>query len=144
MKRSDTAAHVPPRFEAVHPVLMCRDVPAAVSFYESLGFALAFPDYAGTTRYAGVVRDGAELHLQWHAAAQFAVPGDRPAYRFLVRGVDAFYAELRDRGAIPAPVSGGSPWQAPGDTPWGTREFHVRDPSGNVLQFYSLSAPAEQ
>jgi hypothetical protein len=24
----------------------------------------------------------------------------------------------------------------PGDTPWGTREFHVLDPDGNGLQFY--------
>ena len=27
-------------------------------------------------------------------------------------------------------------WAAPGDTPWGTREFHLRDPGGNSLQFY--------
>lgn len=132
-----------PRLEAVHPVLMCRDVPAAVGFYQSLGFAPAFRDDPAAPRYAGVVRDGVELHLQWHDAAQFDSPGDRPAYRFLVGDVDALYAELREAGAVPAPNRGGGPWQTPGDTPWGTREFHLRDPSGNLLQFYSLAAPIE-
>ena len=28
------------------------------------------------------------------------------------------------------------PWGKPGDTPWGTREFHVHDPDRNGLQFY--------
>ena len=32
----------------------------------------------------------------------------------------------------------GSPWALPGDTPWGTREFHVRDPGGNGLHFYQV------
>jgi hypothetical protein len=71
-------------------------------------------------------------------ASQWAYPGDRPTYRFLVEDVDALYRELQDRGALPDPAVGGSPWARPGDTPWGTREFHVRDPSGNLLQFYRL------
>jgi uncharacterized glyoxalase superfamily protein PhnB len=124
------------RLEAVHPVLMARDVPDAVRFFESLGFTLEFQDDPGAPRYAGVARDGVVLHLQWHDAAQWAHPGDRPAYRFFVRDVDALYADLRERGVLPDQATSGSPWQKPGDTPWGTREFHVRDPGGNVLQFY--------
>lgn len=29
-----------------------------------------------------------------------------------------------------------SPWAAPADTPWSTREFHLRDPAGISLQIY--------
>lgn len=58
-------------------------------------------------------------------------PGDRPTYRFLVAGVDELSAEFAtldlalDRIEV-------------GDTPWGTREFHVRDPERNGLQFYEI------
>jgi catechol 2,3-dioxygenase-like lactoylglutathione lyase family enzyme len=117
------------RLHAVHPVLMVRDVSTAVGFYEQLGFTLAFCDSPTEPRYAGVRRDQVELHLQWHDASEWTYPVDRPTYRFVVQRVDDLYAELTTR--VPTldckPVS---------DTPWGTREFHVRDPDGNGLQFY--------
>jgi catechol 2,3-dioxygenase-like lactoylglutathione lyase family enzyme len=124
------------RLEAVHPVLASRDVAASIRFYERLGFALTFQDRPVDPRYAAVARDGVELHLQWHDETQWAHPVDRPVYRFVVGDVDDLYAAFRDAGVLAdqAPVS--SPWLAPGDTPWGTREFHLRDPDGNGLQFY--------
>ena len=122
--------------EAVHPVLMSKDVDRALRFYARLGFATAFRDVAKETRYAVAVRDGAELHLQWHAADAWPAGQDRPTYRFLVVDVDALYAELAaDRELAPS-LASASPWRVPGDTPWGTREFHLRDPDGNGLQFY--------
>jgi len=124
------------RLESVHPVLMSSHMDASVRFYEGLGFSLAFQDDPVEPKYVAVKRDGVELHLQWHDASQWAYPNDRPTYRFLVRDVDAFYSELRDGGALNAKAAGNSPWRAPGDTPWGTREFHVLDPDGNGLQFY--------
>lgn len=127
-----------PVLEAVHPVLMSRDLPESIGFFERLGFSVAFRDSETAPRYAGIVRDEVMLHLQWHDAGQWAHPGDRPAYRFLVGDVDALYRELHDRGAVPDPAVSGSPWARPGDTPWGTREFHLRNPSGNLLQFYRL------
>lgn len=124
--------------EAVHPVLMCRNVAASVLFYQRLGFAVTFQDHPLDPRYAVVARDRVALHLQWQDATQWAYPIDRPTYRFVVQDVDALYAALRKSGALPIPTSGQSqsPWAAPGDTPWGTREFHLRDPDGNGLQFY--------
>ena len=124
------------RLEAVHPVLMSRDVRASLRFYERLGFSLTFQDRPVDPRYACIARDGVELHLQWQDETQWAYPIDRPTYRFLVQDVDALYAELRSAGALAERVPSGSPWLTPGDTPWGTREFHVRDPDGNGLQFY--------
>jgi catechol 2,3-dioxygenase-like lactoylglutathione lyase family enzyme len=122
---------MPAQLEAVHPVLMVRDVPAAVRFYESLGFTRAFQDAPEAPRYAGVRRDGVELHLQWHSPEEWQVftQGDRPNYRFYVSAVDDYFAELRERGALPATAE-------VRDTPWGTREFHLRDRDGNGLQFY--------
>jgi catechol 2,3-dioxygenase-like lactoylglutathione lyase family enzyme len=124
------------RLDAVHPVLMCGDVAVSIGFYERLGFAVVFRDRTGDTRYAAIARDGVELHLQWHDASQWAYPTDRPVYRFLVGDVDALYSELQRNGAMDARVGVGSPWRAPADTPWNTREFHLRDPDGNGLQFY--------
>ena len=118
------------RLESVQPVLMSRDVTASARFYvERLGFSLAFQDAPSDPKYAGVRRDGVELHLQWHDAAEWQYPNDRPTYRFVVQGVDGLFEEFRTGGALP-------PAAAVRDTPWGTREFHVHDPDRNGLQFY--------
>lgn len=116
------------KLESVQPVLMVRDVVAALEFYERLGFQAAFKDSPVEPRYAGVRRDGVELHLQWHEAKAFS-SGDRPTYKFVVLEVDQLSAEFwlkcpdLDRTEV-------------ADTTWGTREFHVRDPDRNGLQFY--------
>jgi len=122
--------------QGVHPVLAASDVMASAKFYCDLGFTLLFQDTTEMPKYAGVARDGVELHIQWADPEQWAYPTDRPAYRFVVSDVDAIYREFADSGRINASTSQGSPWAAPADTPWGTREFHVRDPGQNSLQFY--------
>lgn len=57
-------------FEQVQPVLPVQDVGAAIGFYvDRLGFSLAFRDSEDDPRYAGVRRDGVELHLvRWPVA----------------------------------------------------------------------------
>lgn len=122
--------------QSIHPVLAASDVMVSVQFYRDLGFILSFQDTPEEPKYAGVVRDNVELHIQWADPEQWAYPTDRPAYRFVVSDVDAIYREFVDSGRINAGTSQGSPWAAPADTPWGTREFHVRDPGQNSLQFY--------
>ena len=52
------------RLQSVHPVLMAKDVAASVQFYACLGFTLCFADRPDEPRYACVVRDGVELHIQ--------------------------------------------------------------------------------
>jgi catechol 2,3-dioxygenase-like lactoylglutathione lyase family enzyme len=121
--------------KAIHPVLAARDVATSIRFYTLLGFALSFQD-VDEPRYAALHRDGIELHLQWADAGQWVAGLDRPACRFLVDDVDALHAQFVANGAIAEASSGGSPWTSPADTPWGTREFHLRDPGGNSLQFY--------
>jgi hypothetical protein len=122
--------------EGVHPVLMATDVVVSVRFYALLGFELLFQDDPTNPKYAVVTRDAAELHIQWQDSEQWSYPIDRPSYRFKVSDVDALYRELLNRGAIAGETKSASPWARPGDTPWGTREFHLRDPAQNSLQFY--------
>jgi catechol 2,3-dioxygenase-like lactoylglutathione lyase family enzyme len=124
--------------QAVHPVLAAKDVETSVRFFRDLGFELLFQDTPTMPKYAGVARDDVVLHLQWADPGQWAHPVDRPAYRFMVSDVDALYREFVDSGRIDAESSQGSPWAAPAETPWGTREFHLRDPGRNSLQFYQL------
>ncbi len=113
----------------VQPVLPCRSVPDAVRFYvEKLGFMLAFDD-GGEPGYAGVRRDGVEIHLQWHDAGGWARV-ERPHLRFLVTDVDVLHAEFKGRGIL-------GDGTAVRETPWGTREFGLFDPEKNGLTFYA-------
>jgi uncharacterized glyoxalase superfamily protein PhnB len=127
------------KLQAVHPVLMSHDVVASVEFYRDLGFSVLFldaPDAPDAPKYASVARDDVELHIQWADAGQWSYPTDRPVYRFVVSDVDAIFREFVEHGKVNAKASQGSPWAAPANTPWGTREFHLRDPGQNGLQFY--------
>lgn len=122
--------------QAIHPVLMAHDVGESVQFYRDLGFSVLFLDAPEAPKYASVARDNVELHIQWADSGQWAYPTDRPAYRLVVSDVDAIYSEFLVGGRVKKGTSQGGPWSAPADTPWGTREFHLRDPGHNCLQFY--------
>jgi uncharacterized glyoxalase superfamily protein PhnB len=126
-------------FSKVCPVLPVRDLGAAVRFYtERLGFTFAFGDRVGAPLldgrgapgYAGVRRDGVELHLQWQDAAEFAKGTVGPAQlRVLVADLDVLFDEYASAGVFHERTR-------LRETAWGTREFNVRDPDGNGLTFY--------
>jgi hypothetical protein len=122
------------RLLAVHPVLMSSDVNVSIAFYERLGFTCLFRDNRLQPRYAAVERDGAQLHLQWQGPDQWEAKIDRPTYRFPVSDVDQLHAEYQSRVR-------GQDITTVWDTAWGTREFHVRDPDLNGLQFYVSLSP---
>ncbi len=125
-----------PALLALHPVLMCRDVDESILFFTRLGFALTFKDSPSAPTYAVLGRDRVQLHLQWHADVDAFPHQDRPVYRFLVDDVVALHRELAATAGdlLASPTE--TPWSRPAVTPWGTREFHLRDPSRNGLQFY--------
>lgn len=126
---------MPAQLQAIHPVLMCNEVAASIRFYEALGFRLLFQDQPTAPRYAAVAREGVALHLQWNDLSGLPPGIDRPAYRFRVADVEALQAEFAAAGVDSATRSS-SPYASARDTPWGTHEFHLLDPAGNVLQFY--------
>jgi catechol 2,3-dioxygenase-like lactoylglutathione lyase family enzyme len=118
------------RFQALHPVIPVRDVNAAITYYTAkLGFETSFQDDEAEPRYAGVRRDGVEVHLQWHEPATFRSGVDTVSLRFLVADVDELFDEYADKGVFHDRT-------ALRDTPWGTREFAFYDSDGNGLFFY--------
>lgn len=117
-------------FSDVQPVLPVRDLAAALAFYtERLGFRFLFGDRDGAPAYAGVGRDGVELHLQWQSAAAIGRSAGLANLRFVVDDPDALFREFTAAGAVP-------PGKTVNDTAWGTREFGFYDPDGNGLTFY--------
>lgn len=115
-------------FTQVQPVLPTQDVQASIEFYVNrLGFTLAFQDAENPT-YAGLRRDGVELHLQWHDPSEWSRT-ERPMLRFLVTDVDGLFEELEGKEVF-------HPNTAIRATPWGTREFAFFDPDKNGLTFY--------
>lgn len=119
-----------PRLLALHPVIPVRDVASSLAYYTTrLGFVTAFQDDEAAPRYAGVRRDGVELHLQWHDPSTFAEGVDTVSLRFLVDDVDSLYGEYEDKAVFHDRT-------ALRNTPWGTREFAFYDPDGNGLFFY--------
>ncbi|WGK64241.1 glyoxalase superfamily protein [Croceiramulus getboli] len=118
------------RLREIQPVLHVRDVKRALAYYALIGFDSVFTDDEANPHYAGVARDGIEIHLQWHHASEWEVDIDRPQIRILTEGVDALYEELQSK----VKISSGGQLR---DTAWGTREFGIYDPDQNALIFYT-------
>lgn len=115
---------------AVQPVLPARNVSEAIEFYVGkLGFSLIFQDTKKDPHFAGVKRDGIEIHLQWYDNDEFHTV-DKSLLRFVVEDIDALFEEFRDKNL--AGINKG-----PEKTSWGTYEFSFYDLNSNGLFFYS-------
>jgi len=109
----------PRQFIQGAPVLHVADVQATAGYYrDMLGFTW---DY-GDDEYAVVWRDNAAIHL----ARSSQGPTGIHLFQW-VRDVDAYYREIRDRGARVL--------DEPADRSYGIREFKVRDPNGVDIVF---------
>jgi uncharacterized glyoxalase superfamily protein PhnB len=113
-------------------VLIVEDVARALEYYrDRLGFEVShyerIPEHYG---YAS--RDGCHVHFARFEGApprpnSKDAPPDMFDIYFYVEDVDAFHAELVERGADVV--------QSPVDQGYGLRDFRVRDPHGYVLAF---------
>jgi catechol 2,3-dioxygenase-like lactoylglutathione lyase family enzyme len=138
------------RLTAAIPALPVRSVDRSVGFYsQTLGFTLGHSE-AG---FAILKREDVELHL-WEAAdeswrtrdvdsagAQGAHAGKpvksgaesfiagTASCRVAVIGIDDLHHELAPRGIVHpnAPLTA---------QPWGSREFGILDPDGNLITFF--------
>jgi catechol 2,3-dioxygenase-like lactoylglutathione lyase family enzyme len=107
--------------EMVNPLLVVRDLPAALDFYtRKLGFTLDFT-WEDPPTYAGVRLDRVQIHLMP------GDPGQGSAVNFVVDDVDGLYRFHAGQGVA---VSG-----PPEDRPWGMRTYDARDPDGHWLGF---------
>jgi catechol 2,3-dioxygenase-like lactoylglutathione lyase family enzyme len=111
------------------PILPARDMDEAVAFYGRLGFQLVgrHPDYAL------LKRESAELHL-WLCANRHLVENTA----FYLRADDLHTLHGEFRAAAPGRIS------VPEARPWGTTEFQVWDPSGNLLRFRQPTPPPDR
>jgi predicted enzyme related to lactoylglutathione lyase len=113
-----------PVLERAVPVLAVDDVAAAVAYYGSVFGFVAGRTWGSPPAVAEVTRDDVEIHLARRDAAAPAVV--TIAY-ILVRGVDAYFAEVRARGGkIVQPLA---------ERDLGPRGFTASDPAGNTLLF---------
>ena len=118
----------PARLTSFAPQFLVDDLARSMTFYEKLGFAFGEP-WDGF--YAIGERDGLELHLK-EAPKNVAERQHRREHEHLdaaagVAGIDAFYEQCRANGVpILRPLM---------PTDWGTKDFYVEDPDGNIIAF---------
>lgn len=107
------------------PWLACTDVSAAIAFFESrLGFVREWT-WGDPPTDGGVKRDGVRLYFMQNA--ELSERSKDSEVTITVEDVDALYAEHQSSGApIEMPIT---------NEPWGSREYHVRAPSGYILRF---------
>ena len=109
----------------INPVLPVKHVANAIEYYvNKLGFKLAFTDSSSEFGYAGVARDGIEIHLQWHNDKEWVEGLDRPMLRIYVDNINALYNEYKTQNIFHQNTS-------MKETPWATKEFAFYDVYGN-------------
>ena len=114
----------------VHPVFAVKDVVEALDFYINLlGFKIGFADDSMNPKYAGVLQDGIEIHLQWHAAAEWEVTIDRPMLRIVTQNIQELYDEYAVKNVF-------HDHTLLRETSWSIKEFAFYDPFKNGLTFY--------
>ena len=119
---------VRPRVTSLAPQLLVQNLARSISYYRRLGFEFGEP-WGGF--YAIGQIDGLELHLK-EAPTDESERRRRRENEHLdaaagVDGIEAFYDRCVAAGAaILRPLA---------PTEWGTKDFYVEDPDGNILCF---------
>lgn len=117
-----------PRLTSLAPQFLVDDLARSIAFYEKLGFSFGEP-WEGF--YAIGLRDGLELHLKESPKSPDARRWRREEEHLDaaagVDGIEAFYEQCVATGAtILRPLT---------PTEWGTKDFYIEDPDGNVISF---------
>jgi catechol 2,3-dioxygenase-like lactoylglutathione lyase family enzyme len=109
-------------FEQTIPVLPARDIAETVAFYrDQLGFEGGFVH--GEGEYGGVRSGALELHF-WRCENPVVL--ENCSCRIRVSGVESFYECCQRQGVVHP-----NGWLKA--QPWGTVEFAILDPSGNLI-----------
>ena len=118
-----------PQFLSATPVLASLDIGRSVGFFVSrLGFEQV---HAEQGQYGIVQRGAVSLHF-W-ACSDADIP-QATSCRVQVSGIDALHEHCRAQGI----VHPNAPLQA---KPWGSREFAILDPDGNLVTFHEEDDP---
>jgi catechol 2,3-dioxygenase-like lactoylglutathione lyase family enzyme len=117
-----------PRMTSFAPQFLVDDLARSIVYYQKLGFSFGEP-WEGF--YAIGEVDGLELHLK-EAPKNRADRRWRRDHEHLdasagVDGIEAFYEQCTANGVtIIKPLA---------PTEWGTKDFYIEDPDGNVICF---------
>ena len=112
-------------FLGIIPVLPSADIARDVAWYkEKIGFKVRFSD----SMYAGLLRDGIHIHLQWHADTESDPLLGGSVIRIDVKNIKPLYEELLERGLV-------KPEALKTNTPWNTNEFGFFDLNKNAIFF---------
>src|SRR6185436_18946007 len=117
-----------PRLTSLAPQFLVNDLACSITYYEKLGFTFGEP-WDGF--YAIGQLDGLELHLkeppQNEKDRRPQRANDHLDAAAGVDGIEAFYAQCTANGVtIITPLTA---------TAWGTKDFYIEDPDGNVICF---------
>lgn len=117
-----------PRLTSLAPQLLVGDLARSVSYYRKLGFTFGEP-WDGVLRHRGAGRAGDPSEGSARERCRTPAPArarDLDAAAG-VDGIEAFYERLVANGVtILRPLAA---------TAWGTKDFYVEDPDGNVIAF---------
>ncbi|HEY5401619.1 MAG TPA: VOC family protein [Pyrinomonadaceae bacterium] len=117
-----------PRLTSFAPQFLVDDLDRSIAYYRKIGFSFGEP-WDGF--YAIGYLDGLELHLKEaprnEAERQHRRENEQLDAAAGVDGIEAFYEQCIARG-----VTILNPLMA---TAWGTKDFYVEDPDGNVISF---------
>jgi len=132
---SMTATITTPRLTSFAPQFLVDDLERAIAYYEKIGFTFGEP-WDGF--YVIGHLDGLELHLKEapknEGARQHQRHNEHLDAAAGVDGIEAFYEQCVSNGAtILKPLMA---------TPWGTKDFYVEDPDGNIICFGGRPAAA--
>jgi catechol 2,3-dioxygenase-like lactoylglutathione lyase family enzyme len=117
-----------PRLTSFAPQFLVDDLDRSIAYYRKIGFSFGEP-WDGF--YAIGHLDGLELHLKEaprnEAERQHHRENEQLDAAAGVDGIEAFYEQCIARG-----ITILNPLMA---TAWGTKDFYVEDPDGNVISF---------
>src|SRR5688572_4726428 len=117
-----------PRLTSFAPQFLVDDLQRSIAYYQKLGFTFSEP-WDGF--YAIGHLDGLELHLKEapknQAKSHYKRDNEHLDASAGVDGIEAFYDKCVTSGiTILKPLS---------TTAWGTKDFYVEDPDGNIISF---------
>ena len=128
-----TSIAITPRVTSFAPQFLVEDLDRSLAYYRKIGFTFG-EIWDGF--YAIGYLDGHELHLK-EAPRNAAEREHRRANEHLdaaagVDGIEAFYEQCVANGvAIVKPLA---------PTAWGTKDFYIEDPDGNIVSFGGRTA----
>jgi len=116
------------RLTSLAPQLLVEHLQRSISFYEKLGFTFGEP-WNGF--YAIGELDGLELHLKEppknDSDREFRRENEHLDAAAGVDGIETFYEQCVANGVkILKPLA---------PTEWGTKDFYIEDPDGNIISF---------